>query len=326
MPLVGIDGVRLAICRIDRSNDSIKRRLRETQAVERLLGYFGFNPADYAHRPGGSPYIAGNGLYISVSHSLDYAAMVVGDCPAMGVDIEQSRPQQLRRVAARFLGDPERVRFTSDDHLLWAWAAKEAVYKAAGVPGLSGPEIELDMPMGHEARVGAKTYTLSTLFSVDYCCVVAVGSAEGNALSHTEDTESTEAGCDFKQLHNMENNELTREIIGAAIEVHKALGPGLLEKAYQKALSFELRLRGFKVKEEVEVPVKYKGIEIDASFRADIIVEDRIIVELKATEKENPLYSKQLLTYLHFTNKELGLLINFNRPRLSDGIERVINN
>ncbi|MDE5655674.1 MAG: GxxExxY protein [Muribaculaceae bacterium] len=123
----------------------------------------------------------------------------------------------------------------------------------------------------------------------------------------------------------MEINELTHRIIGAAIEVHKTLGPGLLEKAYQKALSFELRLRGLKVDEEVNIPVKYKGIDVDDAFRADIIVEDRIIVELKATEKDNPLYSKQLLTYMRFADKELGLLINFNKARLLDGVERVIN-
>lgn len=124
---------------------------------------------------------------------------------------------------------------------------------------------------------------------------------------------------------DMEINELTHRIIGAAIEVHKTLGPGLLEKAYQKALSFELRLRGLKVDEEVNIPVKYKGIDVDDAFRADIIVEDRIIVELKATEKDNPLYSKQLLTYMRFADKELGLLINFNKARLLDGVERVIN-
>lgn len=124
---------------------------------------------------------------------------------------------------------------------------------------------------------------------------------------------------------DMEINELTHRIIGAAIEVHKTLGPGLLEKAYQKALSFELRLRGLKVDEEVNIPVKYKGIDVDDAYRADIIVEDRIIVELKATEKDNPLYSKQLLTYMRFADKELGLLINFNKARLLDGVERVIN-
>lgn len=120
-------------------------------------------------------------------------------------------------------------------------------------------------------------------------------------------------------------NELSNRIVGAAIEVHNNLGPGLLEHTYQVALAHELASLGFRVKREVEVPFIYKGIKLDTVYRADIIVEDEIILELKATENDNPLYYKQLLTYLRIYNKRLGLLINFNRDRLTDGLRRVVN-
>lgn len=114
-------------------------------------------------------------------------------------------------------------------------------------------------------------------------------------------------------------------IIGAAIEVHSILGPGLLEHAYQAALMEELRLRGLHAESEVVIPVVYKGDKLETAFRADIIVEDEIILELKATENDNPVYAKQLYTYLCLTDKRLGLLLNFNRERLVDGLERVVN-
>ena len=121
-------------------------------------------------------------------------------------------------------------------------------------------------------------------------------------------------------------NALSQEIIGAALEVHRNLGPGLLEHTYQAALICELKLRGIKAESEVEVPFVYKGIKLDTAYRADIIVEDEIILELKSTENDNPLFGKQLLTYLRIYNKRLGLLINFNRERLIDGLKRVVNN
>ncbi len=121
-------------------------------------------------------------------------------------------------------------------------------------------------------------------------------------------------------------NLLSNKIIGAAVEVHKTLGPGLLERAYLLALLYELELRGIKARSEVDIPVVYKGVDLGFAYRADIIVENEIILELKATEKDNLLFGKQLYTYLKLCNKKLGLLINFNRPRLIDGIERVVNN
>lgn len=121
-------------------------------------------------------------------------------------------------------------------------------------------------------------------------------------------------------------NQLTQEIIGAAIEVHSLLGPGLLEKTYQTALLHELRLRGLKAEKEEPVKINYKGVIIETAFRMDIIVEDSVILELKATETDHPIYSRQLNTYLRLADKRVGLLINFNRERLVDGLKRIANN
>ena len=121
-----------------------------------------------------------------------------------------------------------------------------------------------------------------------------------------------------------ELNALSGRVIGCAIEVHRILGPGLLESSYQAALLYELRAHGMHAEGEVPVPLVYKGVELDTSFRADIIVENELVVELKSTEKDNPLYAKQLMTYLRILNRRLGLLINFNREKLADGVERVI--
>ncbi len=121
-------------------------------------------------------------------------------------------------------------------------------------------------------------------------------------------------------------NSLSQEIIGASIEVHSIIGPGMLENIYSKALAYELRLRGHKVEMEVPIPCIYKGVAMNTAYRADLIVDDAIIVELKATENDSPLYSKQLFSYLRLADKKLGLLINFNRKRLIDGLTRVVNN
>lgn len=121
-------------------------------------------------------------------------------------------------------------------------------------------------------------------------------------------------------------NDLSYKIIGAAIEVHRILGPGLMEKIYRSALAYELREMGIKVEEEVLIPMRYKKLLISDMCRADIIVGSQIIVELKATEKDNDLYAKQLLTYLKLSGLKLGLVINFNRLKLKDGISRIINN
>ena len=122
------------------------------------------------------------------------------------------------------------------------------------------------------------------------------------------------------------NNDLSFKIIGAAIEVHRILGPGLMEKIYRSALAYELREMGIKAEEEVLIPLSYKKLLISDMCRADIIVGNQIIVELKATEKDNDLYAKQLLTYLKLSGLKLGLVINFNRLKLKDGISRIINN
>lgn len=121
-------------------------------------------------------------------------------------------------------------------------------------------------------------------------------------------------------------NQLSEKIIGASIEVHKILGPGLLESTYKAALLEELKLNGIKAAKEIEIPCIYKGLKLDCSFRADIIVENQIILELKSVEQDNPVYWKQLYTYLRLTNKKLGLLINFNKARLIDGLTRIVNN
>lgn len=124
-------------------------------------------------------------------------------------------------------------------------------------------------------------------------------------------------------------SELSSSIIGASIEVHKALGPGLLEKVYERALVHELTLRGYDVKTQLKVPIMYKGVDLtiddDKPLKLDLIVEDLVIVELKSVEEMKPVYNKQLLTYLKLMDKKLGLLINFNVPRLVQGVERVVN-
>ncbi|CAN5397188.1 GxxExxY protein [soil metagenome] len=123
----------------------------------------------------------------------------------------------------------------------------------------------------------------------------------------------------------MELNDLTEKIIGCAIKVHRALGPGLLESAYEVCFVHELRKAGLKVERQVPLPIVYDGIELDACYQLDIVVEDLIILELKAVERIMPIHEAQLLTYLKLTNKKLGLLINFNVELLKNGIKRRMN-
>ena len=123
----------------------------------------------------------------------------------------------------------------------------------------------------------------------------------------------------------MNNKDLTGSVIGAAIEVHKALGPGLLESAYEECLCRELDLRKIHYKRQKEIPIEYKGIELDCGYRADILVEDKLLLELKACESIEKIHEAQLLTYLKLTNIDLGLLINFNVPILKEGLKRLIN-
>ena len=116
--------------------------------------------------------------------------------------------------------------------------------------------------------------------------------------------------------------ELTDQIIGAAIEVHRALGPGLIESVYEECLCHELSERGLRFVRQVEVPVSYKGVKLSSGCRLDILVEDEVVLELKSVETVMPGHEAQLLTYLRLSGKRVGLLINFNVPLLKDGIHR----
>ena len=119
-------------------------------------------------------------------------------------------------------------------------------------------------------------------------------------------------------------NELTGQIIGAAIEVHKAFGPGLLESAYEECLCRELVLRNIPFERQKEVPIEYKGCKLDCGYRLDLVVNHQIVLELKAVERIEPIHEAQLITYLRLTGLNLGLLLNFNVPVLKDGIKRMI--
>ena len=125
----------------------------------------------------------------------------------------------------------------------------------------------------------------------------------------------------------MDINKLTGLVIGAAIEVHKALGPGLLESAYEECLcrELELELRGIPFERQKELPIEYRGAKLDCGYRLDIVVAGKLILELKACENLQPIHEAQLLTYLKLTGIKYGLLINFNVPVLKDGIRRIAN-
>lgn len=123
----------------------------------------------------------------------------------------------------------------------------------------------------------------------------------------------------------MTENEVAKIVVDAAYKVHVKMGPGLLESAYEMILDHELRKRGLRVERQVAVPVIYDDLVVSDAFRADLIVEDLVIVELKSVEQMHPVYAKQLLTYLKLTGKRLGLLINFNTKLIRDGITRVAN-
>ena len=123
----------------------------------------------------------------------------------------------------------------------------------------------------------------------------------------------------------METNDLTGAIIGAAIEVHKRLGPGLLESAYRACLAYELRKRGFEVQEEKPVPVVYDDVKLDCGFRADLLVNGQVVVELKAKSAIHPVDQAQTLSHLRLLGLRFGLLINFHEVKLVDGVHRIVN-
>ena len=120
----------------------------------------------------------------------------------------------------------------------------------------------------------------------------------------------------------LKNEQLTEAVIGAAIEVHRTLGPGLLESAYEQCLCRELELRGLKFERQVSLPVSYKGVKLDCGYRLDIVVEDVVVVEVQSVEKLLTIHEAQLLTYLRLSGRAVGLLLNFNEATLKDGLIR----
>jgi GxxExxY protein len=123
----------------------------------------------------------------------------------------------------------------------------------------------------------------------------------------------------------MTENAIAKEIVDAAYRIHTALGPGLLESVYDAVLAYELDRRGLRTVRQQPIPVVYESVRIDNGFRADLIVEDKVIVEIKSVEMLAPVHKKQLLTYLRLTDKRLGLLINFQVVLIKDGITRIVN-
>jgi len=122
-----------------------------------------------------------------------------------------------------------------------------------------------------------------------------------------------------------ELNKITEGIIGAAIEVHRNLGPGLLESAYQAALAYELNQRGYKVEQQKPLPMLYKEIKLDAGYRLDFLINDKVVLEIKSSDKIMPIHDAQILSYLRLSGCKVGLLINFNVKLLKNGIKRFVN-
>ena len=123
----------------------------------------------------------------------------------------------------------------------------------------------------------------------------------------------------------MRENEIATIVVDAALRIHKTLGPGLLESVYQAVLNYELQKRGLRVAQQVGLPVQYEGVNLDLGFRVDLIVGNKVIIEIKSVEALAPVHRKQLETYLRLTNLRLGLLINFNVELIKHGIQRVVN-
>jgi GxxExxY protein len=128
-----------------------------------------------------------------------------------------------------------------------------------------------------------------------------------------------------KKTKVMTENEISKRVIGAAIEVHKQLGPGLLESSYEACLAYELKQQGLNIKTQVALPIVYKEVKLNAGYRIDILVENKVIIELKAVDSLADIHKAQLLTYLKLKNLKLGLLINFNSVKVVDGVKRIIN-
>ncbi len=122
----------------------------------------------------------------------------------------------------------------------------------------------------------------------------------------------------------MDRDPLTEKIIGLAIEVHRALGPGLLESAYEECLCFELKTSGVTFQRQVALPVIYKSVRLDCGYRMDIVVQDEVVIELKTVERLHPIHDAQLLTYLRLSGRKKGLILNFHAPVLKDGLRRLV--
>ena len=136
----------------------------------------------------------------------------------------------------------------------------------------------------------------------------------------------TAENAESAEMIERENlNRITESIIGAAIEVHRALGPGLLESAYEACLTFELAQRGLKVEQQKPLPVVYREVKLDCGYRLDLLVEEAVIVEVKAVDRLMPIHQAQLLSYLKLSGCKVGLVINFNVKVLKDGIRRLVN-
>ncbi len=125
---------------------------------------------------------------------------------------------------------------------------------------------------------------------------------------------------------NQKLDRITDAIIGAAIAVHRELGPGLLESAYEACLSYELIEKGFRVQRQKPLPVTYRGVQLECGYRLDLLVAEEVILELKTVDKLLPIHDAQLLSYLKLAQKKVGLLINFNSVKVKDGIKRIVNN
>ena len=136
-----------------------------------------------------------------------------------------------------------------------------------------------------------------------------------NTVSPTESVADTRDRLDC----------ITRKIIGAAIEVHRALGPGLLESAYETCLAYELNQRGLAFRQQVPLPLHYENVRLDCGYRLDLVVEDEVIVEIKTVEELAPIHQAQLMSYLRLSGKQVGLLINFNVRVLKQGLKRLVN-
>jgi GxxExxY protein len=123
----------------------------------------------------------------------------------------------------------------------------------------------------------------------------------------------------------MDINQVTETIIGCCIKIHKKLGPGLLESAYEACLAYELKKNGLKVEQQKEIPVVYEEVHLECGFRLDLLVEDAVVVELKAKEQLHPVDEAQVISYLRLLDKRVGLLVNFHAARVTDGVKRIVN-